>query len=177
MKKQLWLIIFFYVVLLAGCSLFFNHFILNDKAYNMTVELNEIQHNNGIRITLYKVSYSYEWNEQRIYMSFKLDNQANSPAVLTGLKTEDTTDNILQLKNAKEKFQRLVAYGWNDEVGKEEDDVVTFSFPAKMDSSFEAGFVVDNELLDGLKCHIPLFINNEKVEFIFPIPSPREIED
>ncbi|MFB9827128.1 hypothetical protein ACFFMO_04520 [Lederbergia wuyishanensis] len=177
MKKDIWLIIFFYVVLLAGCSLLFNHFILNDKLYNREVELNETQNNNVIRMTLYKVKYYNNMDEQRISVTFKLENQRNSPAVLTATKNQDTTDNVLLLRNPKKHFP-LVGHGWDDMVTiKEGDDTVIFSFSAGKQASFEADFLLDDKLFEGLECHIPLFINNEKIEFTFQIPSPEQIED
>ncbi|MCR2820347.1 hypothetical protein [Lederbergia panacisoli] len=177
MKKQLWLIIFLYAVLLAGCSLLYNHFILNDKVYNKEVELNEIQNKNEIQMTLNKVIYYNNMDEQRISVTFKLENLGSSPAVLTATKNQESSDSMLLLKNPKKHFL-LVGHGLDDIVTKKEDDTaIIFSFPAGKLSSFEADFLVDNKLLEGLECHIPLFINNEKVEFIFPIPSPNEIDD
>ncbi|MBS4199620.1 hypothetical protein KHA93_08125 [Bacillus sp. FJAT-49732] len=179
MKKELWLIIFFYAVLLAGCSLLFNHFWYNknEKEYNLSVGLNETQETNGVRLILYQVNYSYEWNSQLLTVYFKLENQENSPAILTLRKNEDTSENVLQLRNPKEHFP-LSGYGLNDDVGKNEDETVIFSFSAGKESTFEATyFLKDIKLFEDLECYIPLFINNEKIEFNFPIPSPEQIED
>jgi len=182
MKKELWLIIFFYAVLLAGCSLLFNHFWYNknEKEYNLSVGLNETQETNGVRLILYQVNYSYEYNSQLLTVYFKLENQENSPAVLTLRENQDTSENVLQLRNPKEHFP-LVRYDGDENVtkrGKDEDETVIFSFSAGKESTFEATyFLKDIKLFEDLECYIPLFINNEKIEFIFPIPSPEQIED
>jgi len=146
----------------------------------MSVGLNETQETNGVGLILNQVKYSYVGNEQQITVYFKLENQENSPALLTLRKNEDTSENVLQLRNPKEHFP-LAGYGWDDKVtkrGKDEDETVIFSFPPGKESTFEATYLLkDIKLFEDLECYIPLFINNEKIEFNFQIPSPEQIED
>src|SRR5690606_8077714 len=126
MKKDLWLIIFFYAVLLAGCTYAFSTF------FPSTVKpLNETQNKNGIQLTLSQVIYSHNWQNQNITLYFKFENQEDSTVELMGSTNPDTPDNMLLLKNAKEQFP-LVGYSWEDTVAKDEGDRVIYSFPAGM---------------------------------------------
>src|SRR5690606_3041015 len=115
-----------YAVLLAGCTYAFSTFFPSTiKPINKSVELNETQNNNGITLTLYRVSYNHDWQNQYISVTFKIENHGDFPATLNGSKDLNSTNNILLLKNTKEHFP-LVGYSWMDDLGKEEDNGITY---------------------------------------------------